>query len=164
MAATYYVSNSGSDSNAGTSPSLSWKTLNKVSAATLQPGDQVLFNCGDVFYGSMTITQSGTAGNPITFGSYGSGANPVISGFTAINGWNNLGSNIWESTGAVSALATCNMVTVNEVNIAMGRYPSAGAANGGYLNITSNPGTNVFNLNWFNRHAKLVRCGSCNPD
>ena len=141
MAATYYVSNSGSDSNAGTSPSLSWKTLNKVSAAALQPGDQVLFNCGDVFYGSMTITQSGTAGNPITFGSYGSGANPVISGFTAINGWNNLGSNIWESTGAVSALATCNMVTVNEVNIAMGRYPSAGAANGGYLNITSNPGT-----------------------
>ncbi len=143
MAATYYVSNSGNDSNAGTDPSSSWQTLNKVSAATFQPGDQILFNCGDVFYGSMTITQSGTAGNPITFGSYGSGANPVITGFTAVNGWNNLGGNIWESTGAVSALATCNMVTVNGVNTAMGRYPNAGDPNGGYLTFQSGNNTSL---------------------
>ena len=30
LAATYYVSNSGNDANAGTSPETAWKTINKV--------------------------------------------------------------------------------------------------------------------------------------
>src|SRR3954469_8303759 len=43
---TYYVSNSGSDAAAGTAIKTAWKTINRVNAATLKPGDQVLFAAG----------------------------------------------------------------------------------------------------------------------
>ena len=39
----YYVSNSGSDSNNGTSTSTPWKTIAHVDAHTFNPGDSVLF-------------------------------------------------------------------------------------------------------------------------
>jgi len=124
-AKTYYVAASGSDNNNGTSTSTPWKTLAKVSSYTgFVAGDQVLFNRGDVFYGMLTITASGTSGNPITYGAYGSGSNPVITGFTSITAWTNKGNNIWESSSAVSTLSTCNMVSVNGTNTAMGRTPN----------------------------------------
>jgi parallel beta-helix repeat protein len=126
-ATTYYVSNSGSDYNSGTSTSAPWKTLAKVSSFTgFRAGDAILFNRGEVFYGMLTINNSGYSGSPITFGAYGSGATPIITGFTTVSSWTNLGSNIWESTNAVSALSTCNMVAINSVNTPMGRYPNTG--------------------------------------
>ena len=137
-ATTYYVSNSGSDSNNGTSTTTPWKSLTKVNsfAGSLKAGDNVLFNRGETFYGSITITKSGSSGAPITLGAYGSGANPVITGFTTVSTWTNLGSNIWESSSAVSGLSTCNMVVINGVNTAMGRYP-----NTGYLTFQSHSGS-----------------------
>ena len=73
-AATYYVSASGSDSNAGTSPSSAWRTVNKVNGGHFAPGDSVLFEGGSTFSDSTLMpAQSGTAGSPIVFGSYGSG-------------------------------------------------------------------------------------------
>ena len=81
---------------------------------------------GDVFYGSLIIKKSGTSGSPITIGAYGTGSDPIITGFTTVSAWTNLGSNIWESTSAVSTLSTCNMVVINGVNTAMGRYPNTG--------------------------------------
>jgi len=122
---TYYVANSGSDSNNGTSSSTPWKTLSKVSSYTgFVAGDQILFNRGDIFYGMLIMRNSGSTGNPIVYGTYGSGASPVISGFTSIGSWTNKGNNIWESSSAVSSLSECNMVTVNGVNTAMGRTPN----------------------------------------
>ena len=124
-AKTYYISNSGNDANSGTDPSTPWQTLNKLNSfKSLAPGDNVLFNRGNTFYGSITVSNSGSSGNPITYGAYGSGANPVITGFTTVTAWNNLGGNIWESSNAVSTLSSCNMVSVNGVNTAMGRYPN----------------------------------------
>ncbi len=121
----YYVAASGNDSNSGTSTSAPWKTLSKVSSYTgFVSGDQILFNRGDVFYGMLVVRNSGSAGNPITYGAYGSGANPVITGFTSITSWTNKGNNIWESTNAVSSLSSCNMVSINGVNTAMGRTPN----------------------------------------
>ena len=43
QAATYYVSNSGSDSNAGTSSSSPWKTIAKVNSVSEASGSTVLF-------------------------------------------------------------------------------------------------------------------------
>ena len=137
----YYVSNNGNDSNTGLSNTLPWKTLSKVNSTDFNPGDQILFLCGNTFYGSLVINQSGTSGNPITFSSYGTGTNPVITGFTTVNNWTNLGNNIWESTYTVSQLSTCNMVTINGVNTAMGRYPNSNAPNGGYLTFQSHSGS-----------------------
>jgi len=137
-ATNYYLSTSGNDANPGTDPSAPWKTLDKLNSfKTLKPGDNVLFKRGDTFYGSITVSNSGAAGNPITYGAYGTGENPVITGFNNVTKWTNLGGNIWESTNAVSALSKCNMVVINGVNTAMGRYP-----NSGYLTYQSYSGTN----------------------
>jgi hypothetical protein len=151
-AKTYYLSNSsGNDANAGTSPTTAWKTISKLNSFTgLVAGDQVLFNRGEVFYGSLIIRKSGSAGNPIIYGAYGSGQNPVITGFTTVSSWTNLGSNIWESTNSVSSLTSCNIVVISGSNVAMGRYP-----NSGYLTYTSGTqtskivsGLNSSTTNW----------------
>lgn len=139
-ATVYYVSNSGNDTNSGLTSSLPWKTLAKVNATAFKAGDQILFQRGSVFYGSLTIKYSGTSGSPIVFGAYGTGENPMISGFTAVTSWNNLGSNIWESTSAVTALSAVNMVAVNGENTPMGRYPNSSDTNGGYLSFQSHVG------------------------
>jgi hypothetical protein len=136
-ATTYYISNSGNDNNNGTSTTTPWKSLTKLNSffASLKAGDNILLNRGETFYGSITITKSGASGSPITIGAYGSGANPVVTGFKTISAWTNLGSNIWESASTVSSLSSVNMVAANGVNYAMGRYP-----NSGYLTFQSHVG------------------------
>jgi hypothetical protein len=85
-AATYYVAAAGSDSNSGTSSSTPWQTIAKVNGSTFSPGDLILFNRGDAWYGtSLVAPSSGSSGSPITFGAYGSGANPIIKGSTALS-------------------------------------------------------------------------------
>lgn len=144
FSATYYISNSGNDSNSGLTTTAAWQSLTKVNASIFKPGDQILFKKGDSWYGSITIKQSGTAGNPITFGAYGTGANPIITGFTTVTGWTNLGNNIWESTNAVSTLSKCNMVVINGIATAMGRWPNADTSNSGYAVVATNPTTTSF--------------------
>jgi hypothetical protein len=78
-AATYYVDATlGSNSNNGTSVDTPWQTVGKIAIVTLSPGDTVLFKKGETFNGKLTPGQSGSAGNFITFGAYGTGANPII--------------------------------------------------------------------------------------
>src|ERR1700690_2893649 len=133
-ATIYYVANSGNDANNGTSTSTPWQTLAKVNSFAFAPGDIIKFNGGDIFYGSWRNTHSGTAGNTITYTSYGVGV-ATITGFTTISSWTDTTGNIWESNSAVSSLATLNMVTINGINYPMGRYP-----NTGYLTVTSSFG------------------------
>lgn len=142
FATTYYVSSStGNDNNSGTDPSSAWQSINKVNSVSLKPGDNVLFMRGDSFYGGLIVTNSGNSANPITYSAYGSGAKPIITGFTNITSWTNLGGNIWESTNAVSTLPTAGMVSVNGVNTAMGRYPNSTGPNTGYITIASHSGS-----------------------
>ncbi len=85
-ATTYYVAAAGSDSNSGTSSGAAWQTIGKVNGTTFAAGDSVLFNRGDVWYGTaLVVPSSGTSGAPITFGTYGTGANPVIKGSTNLS-------------------------------------------------------------------------------
>ena len=79
-AATYYVSNSGSDGRPGTSPKMAWRTVSHVNAHSFKPGDFVLFRAGGIWRETLVPSSSGSAGHPITFGSYGAGHQPVISG------------------------------------------------------------------------------------
>lgn len=135
-ATTYYVSNSGDDSNSGLTQVLAWQTLDKVNSFTFSEGDQILFKRGDTFYGTLRINQSGTSGNPITFGAYGFGDKPVITGLKSVTAWTDLGFNVWQSSSAVSALNYSNIVVINDANTPMGRYP-----NSGYLTYQSHSGT-----------------------
>ena len=79
---TYYVdSQSGSDSNAGTSESKAFKTLDKVNDLNLEPGDTVLLKKGSVFEDQalkFTKEDSGTAEAPVKVSTYGEGDRPKI--------------------------------------------------------------------------------------
>ena len=88
---TYYVdSQSGSDSNAGTSESKAFKTLDKVNDLNLEPGDTVLLKKGSVFEDQalkFTKEDSGTAEAPVKVSTYGEGDRPKI---------NTNGHGLWE--------------------------------------------------------------------
>lgn len=158
-ATNYYIAASGNDANNGTSTSTPWKTLSKLNSffSSLKPGDNVYLNRGDVFYGSITVNKSGSSGSPITIGAYGSGANPLITGFTTVSSWTNLGSNIWESSTTVSNLSACNMVTVNGVNTAMGRYPNAGYQTYSGSGNSSVTCTAIGGTNWTGAEAVIKK-------
>src|SRR5437879_53714 len=74
-AATYYVSPSGDDAAAGTSPTTAWQTIGRVDAQVLNAGDTVMFQGGSTFSGKLYVNpvENGTPAAPITFDSYGTG-------------------------------------------------------------------------------------------
>ena len=122
-ATNYYLSTSGNDANSGTAPSSPWQTLNKLNSfKNLKPGDNVLFKRGDTFYGSITVSNSGAVGNPITYGAYGTGENPILSGFSTLTGWTNQGGGIWTITD--NSLPTMvNLLTIDDAIQPLGRWP-----------------------------------------
>ena len=90
---TYYVDSSvGNDSNDGLSPTTAWRTIAKVNAFSFSPGDSIQFNKGCTWREMLTPSSSGSAANPITFGAYGSGPNPIISGSDLLTTWTTEGS------------------------------------------------------------------------
>ena len=142
----YYFSNSGSDSYTSTqakNPSTPWKSIAKLNSffASLSPGDSVLFKAGEVFYGAIIVGRSGSSGLPIVISSYGIGAIPVIIGTTTPSSWSSVGTNIYQTNIAVKS--TFVNFIMDGIQKAMGRYPNAGTANGGFLTYNSFSGNTV---------------------
>lgn len=82
----YYIdSGSGDDNNSGTSENSPWKTLDKVSSITFQPGDNIYFKRGSSYEGSVTINGDGSASNPITISAYGIGNAPSFTNPRYVN-------------------------------------------------------------------------------
>lgn len=141
---TYYVSNAGNDASDGRTPQTAWRTIDKVNASmgSIQPGESVLFRRGDTFYGTINVTKSGTAENPITFGAYGTGDKPTITGFTDImSGWASVGNGIYSRD--IIADQQTNMLLIDGSQYAMGRWPKGTTYNtfeshDGSLSITDN--------------------------
>ena len=124
-ATIYHVASQGGD----------FSTIAQVNAVSFEPGDKILFNKGETFTGTLICNASGTANTPITYGAYGRGANPIISGFTTIeSGWKDEGGGIYSKD--LSAESTPQMVTIDGVQYAMGRWP-----NTDWQNITRVIGT-----------------------
>lgn len=98
-AATYYVDATlGDDTRDGLSEANAWKTVVKVNVSSFLPGDSILFKCGETWREQLVVSNSGAAGNPITFGSYGNciGSNkPVIDGSVPIGNWTALAEEIY---------------------------------------------------------------------
>lgn len=77
-AAVYFVdAELGSDDDSGLTQNTSstmhdgpWRSLGRVAAATLAPGDEVRLRCGQVWAETLRINQSGMQGVPITIGAY----------------------------------------------------------------------------------------------
>jgi parallel beta-helix repeat protein len=144
---TYYIStSSGNDSNDGLSPATPWLTITKVnsSMASLVPGSAVKFNKGNTFYGEIIPATSGSSGLPITFGAYGTGAAPIITGLTTITGWGSEGSGVYSKT--ISCQSNPNLLVINGKEYAMGRYPKAGT-NAIYTSHSTNVSITDANLN-----------------
>ena len=77
----YYVdATNGDDSKDGLSEANAWKTISKVNGSSFNRGDSILFKRGEEWREMLIIPSSGSSGNPITFGAYGSGDNPLILG------------------------------------------------------------------------------------
>jgi hypothetical protein len=99
-ATTYYVSSStGNDVNSGTASGAAWQTIGHVNGQTFLPGDLILFKRGDVWNESLTPPSAGSAGSPITFDAYGSGAAPNFTGYYAVpsTAWVLVAGNAWKA-------------------------------------------------------------------
>ena len=91
---TYYVSPSGKNTNAGTSPSKPWKDVRRANSSTFRAGDQLLFQGGAVFSGELTLSadDKGSTIAPIVIGSYGAGRATINAGTgTALSIYNTSG-------------------------------------------------------------------------
>lgn len=79
---TYYVSTTGDDSNSGLTPNDAWRTIDKVNATSIRPGDAVLFEGGKSFEGNLRFdSNDGNGGaNAVTVSSYGSGRATILAG------------------------------------------------------------------------------------
>jgi hypothetical protein len=78
---TYYVDSvAGDDGRSGRAPATAWRTLARVAAASLGPGDRVLLRRGRTWNGPLSVGASGRAGEPIAIGAYGMGARPTVRG------------------------------------------------------------------------------------
>ena len=124
MAVTYYVSPTGNDTNNGTSQAQAWRTIARVQQHMLQiqPGDQVLFQRGGTYPGTLSIYRSGTAAQPIVFGAYGSGEKPIISGGVPVTGWTQHQGNIWRAPFSGNA----KYLMADNEPMTLARHPNTG--------------------------------------
>jgi hypothetical protein len=150
--ATYYLSPSGNDAAAGTSPAAAWRSLSKASSAVLPPGSRLLLDGGQRFTGSLILGRqdAGDAAAPVLIGSYGRSRATIAAaggpGITVNNtaGVNIRGLTITGSSAARRGSAGINIfsdlpgrrkldhVSIAEVNISgFANGISIGTANGG---------------------------------
>jgi len=99
---TYYVSNSGNDSNAGTSEAAPWRTVNKVNNTVFQPGDSILFKSGGRWREKLIPSSPGTSTQPIIYSKYTPGNNPEISGADQWTTWTLVGLDWYSVAGSQS--------------------------------------------------------------
>ena len=124
-AATYHVSNQGSDQNDGLSPATAWATLASVNAAPLHPGDRVLFRRNDVWRGQL-IPHSGNDQSPVTYSAYGEGAKPLFLGSVAKNtpaDWTQAGDGFWTADNLKADVG--NIIFGNEASFGVKKWHDA---------------------------------------
>ena len=84
----YYVDSiNGNDANAGDSPALAFKSIQKANSILLKPGDSLKLKCGSVFNEVLKPQGSGNLNNRITIESYDTGNMPKIV-MNSNNSWN----------------------------------------------------------------------------
>jgi len=125
QATDYYLSNTGNDSHKGTSEAQAWASIKKLNSMviSLKPGDRVFFERGGCFEGSVAIENiMGNEANPITFGAYGTGEDPIIDGTREVAGWTRDG-NIWTSP-CQDCPMDVNALFIDGESQPLARYPN----------------------------------------
>jgi parallel beta-helix repeat protein len=142
-AATYYFSSlQGDDSRTAVqaqNENTPWRSIEKLNniMGSLSPGDKILFKRGEVFFGTIKITKSGSSTLPIVFGAYGSGTKPVLTGMQSISKWTSIGNGIFVSNLETTVEGRVNIVTVDSQIQEMGRFPNFNDSNKGFKIINS---------------------------
>ncbi len=118
-AATYYVSNSGDDTNNGTTPGTAFATCANAKSK-LKARDTLLLNRGDIFRDSLNLS---TIADP-AIGCYGpaDSPKPIISGSVAIAPWSVHNGSVWVAScdKGIEKLFTDNTL------MPLARYPDTG--------------------------------------
>jgi len=127
----FFSSFSGNDVTGNGTQSLPYQTISKLNTLTLHSGDNIYFQCDGTYYGSLTGNSNG-----VNYLSYGSGAKPIITGFTLITSFTGPVSGVYTSSSAASTLSTCNIISINGNYYSKARLPK-----NGYYNITSTNGS-----------------------
>ncbi|HMN59342.1 MAG TPA: hypothetical protein PJ988_03210 [Anaerolinea sp.] len=134
---TYYVSSSGgSDANSGLSTAAPLATIARVNSLNLQPGDRVLFKCGDTWRAEqLVLSKSGLPGAEITFGSYPAGCanRPIFSGSRPVPGWTLDSGSIYRADLPPAQFPNgINQLFRAGQRLTLGRWPNLDDPNAGY--------------------------------
>lgn len=139
VATTYFVSPEGRDDDDGTSEASPFRSIQRINSLELNPGDEVLFERGGVYPGQLTVNTSGTEGQPIVFGAYGTGDRPVITGAVMVDDWEQEGDVFHAPCD--SCPSGLDGMYIDERLHQLARYP-----NNGYLTMDSVQGkTRIYN-------------------
>ncbi len=122
QATNYYIAENGNDLNDGKSMKTPWKTMNRVNAQALQPGDTIFFHAGHTFSGTLHINHSGSCNAPIVISSYAKGVKPVLKGTMTIDGFEFEGNNMY----SVPVENNVELLYHNDQMLTMARYPNNG--------------------------------------
>jgi len=116
----------GNDANTNTA-STPWQTLTKLNSQTLSGGDTVFFKrgTGQIFYGRANWTRTGAAGNPVVYTTYGTGAEPIITGYTTLSTWTNNGGGIYAAPAPGVKQYAHNLLMDGQLQT-IARYPNTG--------------------------------------
>jgi hypothetical protein len=150
MATKYADWTLGDDANAGTQL-LPWKHIpgdtGDATGYTPSAGDFLLRKCGETWRVQNTVPSSGSAGNVITFGAYGSGADPILDGSVSVTGWSVYSSEDTENftDGTGDKPLSWWMLTEASGNRADGNTTNNNtlAESGGTIDRVTGPNTNV---------------------
>lgn len=140
-ATTYYISNNGNDSNDGISVNTPLQTLGALSSIVYVPGDSILFESGNTFYGTLVVSMNGSVTKRLYIGIYNGNIPAVITGGLSVTNWNISG-------GLASAVYT---QPVYALFLQSQRQTPARFPNNGYLTIASAAGTNGLSCDALNQ-------------
>jgi parallel beta-helix repeat protein len=127
LAATYYVSPTGNDSNSGLSDAQAWKTIAKVNSQNFTNGDDIYFKCGGTWSGVVLQpnVQGVSESNRTVIGAYYgngtigvSGDRPIIDGSATGTGDTKFGTvpTMGSYTGLVHMVGA-NYLTIQDLQI-----------------------------------------------